>query len=141
MTVIPDSAFGQRVRQRLHDEHVVWLTTVGSNGTPQPNPVWFLWEPDTESVLVYNAVKAARLAHIAVRPHVALNFDADANGGDVVVLTGTAERAVAVPAPDGHEAYLAKYGEGIAGIGSDPAKFARDYAEPVRITINRVRGF
>ena len=141
MSVIPDSEFGQRVRRRLHEDHLIWLTTVGFDGTPQPNPVWFLWEEDTETVLVYNAVKAARLAHIAVRPHVSLNLETDADGDDVVVLIGTAERPTGVPAPDQHQAYLTKYDEDIVRIGFDQARMAREFAEPVRITINRVRGF
>ena len=48
MTVLPDAGtpFGDRVRERLVDEQVIWLTTVGADGTPQPNPVWFLWTPE-----------------------------------------------------------------------------------------------
>jgi hypothetical protein len=38
-----------RVAQRLREDAVIWLTTVAANGTPQPNPVWFLW--DGHSVL------------------------------------------------------------------------------------------
>ena len=25
---------------------MAWMTTVGDDGTPQPNPVWFLWDED-----------------------------------------------------------------------------------------------
>ena len=25
---------------------MIWLTTMGSDGTPQPTPVWFLWDGD-----------------------------------------------------------------------------------------------
>lgn len=34
--------YGARVARRLQDEQVIWLTTVGRDGTPQPNPVWFI---------------------------------------------------------------------------------------------------
>ncbi len=47
---LPSTPFGARVAQRLREEHLIWLTTVGADGTPQPNPVWFLW--DGASVLV-----------------------------------------------------------------------------------------
>jgi hypothetical protein len=33
------SEFGQHVAKRLVKEQVIWLTTVSSDGTPQPNPV------------------------------------------------------------------------------------------------------
>jgi PPOX class probable F420-dependent enzyme len=141
MTVIPDSEFGRRVRSRLRDEQLIWFTTVGANGTPQPNPVWFLWEEQTETVLIFNATKAARLEHVAVRPRVSLNFQADESGDDVVVIAGVAEQALDVPPVDRHDAYLAKYGEGIEHIGSDREKFARDYSVPLRIRPTKVRGF
>jgi len=35
----PSTAFGERVRRLLRDERVIWITTVGKDGTPQPNPV------------------------------------------------------------------------------------------------------
>ncbi len=138
---IPDSEFGERVKQRLHDETLVWFTTTSANGTPQPNPVWFLWEPDRDSVLIYNATNAKRLEHIAVRPRVSLNFEADEHGGDVVVIAGVAEQALDAPANKDHEAYLAKYADGIQRLGSDPEKFARDYSVPVRVRFTKVRGF
>ncbi|HEU5025935.1 MAG TPA: hypothetical protein VFV01_13535 [Spirillospora sp.] len=44
--VIPDraTALGERVRRRLTRETTIRLTTVGRDGTPQPNPVGFLWD-------------------------------------------------------------------------------------------------
>ena len=141
MSVIPDSEFGARVRSRLATETLIWFTTVSDDGTPQPNPVWFLWEPDTESVLIYNATRAKRLEHVAVRPHVSLNFQADEHGGDVVVLLGVAEQALDAPDNKDHAAYFAKYADGITNIGSNPEKFAADYSVPLRIRLTRVRGY
>ena len=52
---LPDagSNFGRRVRERLRVEQVIWLTTTQADGTPQPNPVWFVWE-DPDTLIVYN---------------------------------------------------------------------------------------
>jgi PPOX class probable F420-dependent enzyme len=140
MAVIPDSDFGQRVHRRLRDEKVIWLTTTGEDGTPQPNPVWFLWEPDDEAVVIYNATDAKRLDRFALRPRVALHFDSNGQGGDIVVLTGVAEQALDVPQADGNEVYLAKYGESIGRMNSDPVKFAQAYSVPIRVRVSRVRG-
>ena len=43
--VLPDTTtpFGRQVARRLQEEPIGWLTTVGADGTPQPNPVWFFW--------------------------------------------------------------------------------------------------
>ena len=140
MAVIPDSDFGTRARRRLHDELVIWLTTTAADGTPQPNPVWFLWEDDADALLIYNANDAKRLDHVAVRPLVSLNFDGDGRGGDIIVLTGVAEQALDAPSADQHETYLAKYSGLIANMGSDPERFAQRYSVPLRVRVSRLRG-
>jgi Pyridoxamine 5'-phosphate oxidase len=74
--VIPDraTAYGERVRRRLTEEMTIWLTTVGRDGTPQPNPVGFLWDRG-DSLLTYSQTEARRLANIRRQPLVSLNFD------------------------------------------------------------------
>ncbi len=141
MTLIPDSEFGRQVRARLRDEQTIWLTTVGADGTPQPNPVWFLWDGESDDVLIYNANKAARLRHIADRPQVSLNFNTGPGGEDVVVFTGTAEVDSAAPPVDRNAPYLAKYTAGIQGLGSTAEQMAANYATVLRIRLAKVRGF
>jgi PPOX class probable F420-dependent enzyme len=136
----PSTDFGARVQRRLDAAHVAWLTTVGADGTPQPNPVWFLREGDT--VLIYNQPTARRLAHVARNPRVALNLDSDGDGGgDIVVLTGTAEIVAGHPLAHEVPAYIAKYGAAAARISGDTEAFARSYGVAMRITVDRVRGF
>src|SRR5436309_1632973 len=108
---LPDEAtpFGKRVRRRLREEQIVWLTTTGDDGTPQPNPVWFVWE-EPDGLLIYNRSNARRLEHLAPRPRVSAHFDGDGRGGDIVVFAGVAEQALEVPEPDFHKEYVAKYG-------------------------------
>ena len=52
MKIDTTTEFGQRVMRRLQEEVVVWLTTVDASDTPQPRPVWFLWEGET--FLIYS---------------------------------------------------------------------------------------
>lgn len=85
----PQKPFGERVARRLRDEPVIWLTTTGADGTPQPNPVWFYWDEESQSILIYSLSNAARLGHIDRNPRVSLNFDGNGKGGDIIVLTGT----------------------------------------------------
>jgi PPOX class probable F420-dependent enzyme len=139
--VLPDPAtdFGKRVRRRLSDEQVMWFTTVGGDGTPQSNPVWFLWE-DT-SVLVYNRSDAKRLTHIPSRPQVCLHFDGDGHGGDIVVLTGRAGVLAGHPLPHQLPGYLDKYRESMTRVSGSPEAFSQAYPVPVRVEVVRVRGF
>jgi PPOX class probable F420-dependent enzyme len=135
----PSTPFGRRVAQRLDADTLIWLTTVGSDGTPQPNPVWFIAEGT--SVLIYNRPDAVRLAHIRRRPRVALNFDSAADGDDVVVLVGTA--TIEPDQAPAHEvdAYREKYAERAAGISGDMERFAAEYSVALRVEVDRVRGF
>ncbi len=139
--VIPDraTAFGERVRQRLSGEMAIWLTTVGRDGTPQPNPVGFLWDGG-DSLLIYSQADARRLANIRRRPRVSLNFDSN-GGDDIVVLTGTAEILDDYPAVPGNPAWLEKYGAAIDARFGSAVKFAERFSVPVRIHLTRVRGF
>jgi PPOX class probable F420-dependent enzyme len=140
--VLPDPGtdFGRRVRERLSSERVIWFTTVGADGTPQPNPVWFLWS-DPATVLIYNRTDARRLAHIAANARVALHLDGDGEGGDIVVLTGRAELAPQTPPASENTDYLAKYGDAIIGVSGSVAQFAADYRVALTVQVERVRGF
>ncbi|WP_433174544.1 TIGR03667 family PPOX class F420-dependent oxidoreductase [Actinoallomurus sp. CA-150999] len=139
--VIPDkaTAYGERVRRRLTDEMTIWLTTVGPDGTPQPNPVGFLWDGG-DSLLTYSQTDARRLTNIRRQPLVSLNLDSN-GGDDIVVLIGTAEILDDHPAVSDNPAWLEKYGEAIDARFGDAVKFAERFSVPVRIHLTRVRGF
>ena len=142
MSVLPDPAsdFGARVRSRLAEETVIWLVTVPPSGVPQPNPVWFVFEAETESLLIYNLRAAKRLEHIDAHPQVAAHFDGNGRGGDIVVLAGELTRSADDPPANQNAAYLAKYGADIERIGMDADAFAARYSVPLRLRIARVRG-
>jgi len=135
----PETPFGERVARRLQEEAVIWLTTTGADGTPQPAPVWFLWEGET--FLIYTLASARRLAHIERNPRVALNFDGDGSGGDIIVFTGEARRVSDAPPADQNLAYAAKYRQLIAEEFQTAENFAQGYPVALRITPTKVRGF
>jgi PPOX class probable F420-dependent enzyme len=133
----PSSPFGRQVRDRLAQESLAWFTTVGQDGTPQPNPVWFLWEDG--SLLVYNTPRANRINHVRRRPQVSLHLNSR-NGGGIVVVTGTAEIVETEPPADQHQAYLAKYADAMAQVAGSTAAFARTYSVPIRVRPANIRG-
>jgi PPOX class probable F420-dependent enzyme len=133
------SAFGARVAAHLRDDIVVWFTTVAPGGTPQPSPVWFLWD-GADEVVVYSR-ESQRTTNIAGNPRVALNFRGDEEGSDIVILTGEARVDAGRPPCDQVPAYLAKYADPIANLRKTPAEFAAEYPVCVRITLTRLRGF
>jgi PPOX class probable F420-dependent enzyme len=132
------SEFGARVARRLEKEPIIWMTTIGPDGTPQPVPVWFLWID--EAFLIYSRPDKPKLRNIQHNPKVALNFDGDGGGGDIIVFNG--EAAIDPHAPPSNElpAYQEKYRERIAGIGMTPETFARGYSVAVRVKPTKIRG-
>jgi len=135
----PATTFGAKVRARLAEEAVAWLTVVAPDGTPQPNPVAFLWNGD-DRVLVYSQAGAARLSHLASNPRVALSFNNRHGFGDVVVLTGTAERALSEPPATDNARFMAKYADYLGDVGMDASWYAATFSEPITIRLRASRG-
>jgi len=128
---------GIRAAKRLNEEHIAWLTTVTEKGMPQPNPVWFYW--GGEEILIYSQPSAHKVGNIARNANVSLNFQANSEDGDVVVLTG---RALVEKNPPPHDPkYIQKYHEKILGFGLTPETFAKSYSVLIRMSPKSLRGF
>jgi PPOX class probable F420-dependent enzyme len=124
---------------RLRTENVAWITTVTPGGQPQSSPVWFLWEED--EFLVYAQPHSWKVRNIRANPQVSLHLNSDAEGGQVVTFEGSARIPGGHPLAHEVAAYLAKYREGIAGIGMTPEQMGAEYATALRITATRVRAY
>ncbi len=130
--------FGARVARHLREEMIVWLTTVTPSGAPLPRPVGFLWDGG-ENVTVYSQ-PGARIRNIGRNPRVTLNFRGDAIGGDIVVLSGTAEVNESGPRADEDGAWVAKYVTEWERAGMTAESFAQRFSVPVRVRISAVHG-
>jgi PPOX class probable F420-dependent enzyme len=138
MQIDTTTDFGKRVERRLREETVVWLTTVRRDGTPQPAPVWFLW--DGESVLMYSHPNQQKQRNIERNPKVSLHFDSDGHGGNIIVISGEARIVADAPPATEVPEYVAKYAEPVKQIGMDAASFAQTYSLAIRITPTDLRG-
>lgn len=134
-----NSPLGQIIQSRLHQEQIIWLTTVDAGLTPQPRPVWFHW--DGETVLIFSQPSAAKVRHVQRNPRVALNFNTDAEGGQVGVLIGEARQATQPLAPARLQAYIAKYAQGIRDLGMTPESMLAEYSVALLVTPLEMRGF
>ncbi len=133
------SRFGRRVNRRLRLEKIIWLTTTDSHHTPQPRPVWFHW--DGRTVLIFSERSAAKVRHIAHNPRVALNFNSNEDGDDVVVLIGEARILRNPPSAGRVRAYLRKYRQGIKDIGMTAPQLMATFAVPILVHPKAMRGF
>lgn len=134
------SAFGKRVERRLFEDPLIWLTTVDLQGAPQPSPVWFTW--DGSQLLVYSEPGKPKLRNIAANPRVALNFDGDGEGGNIVIIRGKARVAPEMPAATDVPEYARKYDRGgyYKRIGMTGSTFARQYSVAIVIEPVGLRG-
>lgn len=134
-----DEKFAKKVGRRLLKERVGWLVTVGSDLSPQPRPVWFLW--DGKTILLFSQPKARKIAHLAKNPKVAFLLNTDDEGSHVVVLLG--EAAVAADCPPAHKVpgYFKKYRHGIAELDLTAEEFSRDYSVAIRFRPDNLRGW
>ena len=134
------STFGQAVKEHLKNQYVIWLTTVDSNLTPQPRPVWFIWED--ESFLIFSQAKAHKVAHIKKNPKVALHFNTDESGDKhVIVFTGEASIDTNCPPAYQADAYFEKYKQGISDLDLTPEEFSNEYSVALRIQPTEIRGW
>ena len=73
-------------------------------------------------------------------PRVALNFDGNGSGGDIIVITGQAQVSSDDPSADQLPVYVEKYRDFIARGFGTPERFAAIYSVPLRIHPIAVRG-
>jgi PPOX class probable F420-dependent enzyme len=136
----PSTPFGARVARRLREDRLIWFTTVDEKGTPQPTPVWFLWDETNSTILIYSLAGAKRLKHLQHNPRVALNFDGNGSGGDIIVITGEAYVSTDDPPADRLPIYAEKYREFIARGFKTAEAFAAKYPITLRIRPTAIRG-
>jgi PPOX class probable F420-dependent enzyme len=129
---------GAHVAQRLHDDLIVWLTTVSPRGAPITIPIWFLWDGG-DSLLVYSQPNTAKLRNIEANSRVCAHLNDEGAGQDIVIMIGTAELSDDPPA-DQIDVYIQKYLSLIDGYGWTPESFAADYSVPFRLKVERLRG-
>ena len=132
--------FGAKTARRVVEEKLAWLTTVDRTGTPQPNPVWFVW--DDGSFVVFSKPNQAKLANIARAGRVSFTFEATADEEQITIFTGRAElvdratidRTIL-------DRYAAKYAEGMARIELSRAAYEAAYTAVIRVTPEKLRGW
>jgi PPOX class probable F420-dependent enzyme len=138
MIIDTSTEFGARVRRRLDEEQIGWLTTVRPDGMPQPVPVWFHW--DGETFLILSHPNARKVRNLAGNPNASLHLNSDDQGGNVVILTGQARADMGWPSDERLAAYFAKYAQGIRLLNTTPESLADEYSTAIHLRPTRVSG-
>jgi PPOX class probable F420-dependent enzyme len=129
-----------KAKRLVKNEYIVWLTTVDSVLTPQPRPVWFIWEND--SFLIFSQPDAYKIQHIKQNAGVSLHFNTDETGDkNVIVYKGKAVIDANVPPAHKIPAYIRKYRKGILELGMTPEEFSDKYSSAIRVSPTSLRGW
>jgi len=139
VTVEKATRTGTRVARRLRSEEIIWLTTVRQDGTPQPSPVWFLW--DGSEFLIYSQPDKPKLRNIKRNKRVALHLNSDESGGEMAAFAGEARIDRRAPTAKDVPDYVRKYARGIKSIGMDPDSFSKSYSVAIRVRPTSVRAW
>ena len=132
--------FGAKVVNRIGAQKLAWLTTVDSKGTPQPNPVWFIW--DDGSIVMFSRPDQAKLKNIARSGRVSFNLEATEDEEQITIFTGHAEIVDRATIPQELlDRYAEKYAQGMINIELPRDKYEAAYTEIIRITPEKLRGW
>jgi PPOX class probable F420-dependent enzyme len=124
------------VQQRLTDDLIAWMSTVGTEGRPHSVPVWFLFSSDGTFV-VYSQPGKRKLDAIRSNPYVALGLDVTSVGKDVVRVEGSASVDNDLPQASEHAQFRAKYADLAANTFGEFDRFSQMFSVPILITPHR----
>ena len=114
-----------QILERLAKEQIIWLTTAKADGTPLPNPVWFLW--NGEQFLIFTEADSVKMKNMTRNARVALNLNSDSDGGNIAIFQAEAEINPAPINEDELNSYVSKYSEGMQRIGLSTGVLIADY--------------
>lgn len=132
-TVAP-SAF-RRIDRLLHEEPVVWLSTVRPDGGPHLVPIWFSW--DGREILIASKPNAQKIRNLRANPVVMLAIGEAEDDFDVGLLEGRAELLDAPSAAVLPASHCAKYRSQMSAIGLSQDEFLATYSQVIRIVPTR----
>ena len=129
--------FSDEVAIRLGGEQMIWLTTTKADGTPLPNPVWFLW--NSGEFVVLTVPDSVKWKNMRRNPSVAFNFNTiSVDGSDVAIFQARANLDCAPLSDAEFQAYLTKYERGMEQLGLTREILKSSY-QPVRFKLLKYR--
>ncbi len=134
------TAYGAKVADQVVERKLGWLTTVGSDGTPQPNPVWFIW--DDGRFIIFSEPGQAKLKNIARSGRVSFNLEATEDEEQITIFTGNAtEIERGTISQELLDAYAAKYVQGFINIKLTRTEYEAKYRAVIEFRPEKVRGW
>ena len=130
-------AMNAHIAERLQKEPIIWLSTVRPDQRPHLVPVGFLWD-NNEEILIISKPENQKIRNIRQNKNVALALETLDEGGDVVLLDGTAEILSTPSSEVVSPAYITKYGQTMQEMGWKLEDMMQEYSQVIRIKLTRV---
>jgi PPOX class probable F420-dependent enzyme len=128
----------EHVLHRLLSEQMIWLSSVRADNRPHLVPVWFLWEEETGTILIFSQPNNQKIRNLRQNPNVVLSLDTASGGGDIVLFEGKAELLPENSFSIANAgAYIKKYAQAIKGMNSTPEGMGQQYTQAIRIAPTR----
>ena len=127
-----------RIERFLETEPVVWLSTIGEDGSPHLVPTWFAW--DGSEIVIRSKPGASKVRNLQRDPRAMLAMGDAEDDFDVGLLRATA-RLETTADPVLPPLFERKYARQIASLGLTPTEFARTYSQSIRLTPLRALGW
>ena len=126
-----NSEKGAHADERLRNNIIGWFTTVRPDGRPHTVPVWFLWDGST--ILIFSGVNL-KVRNLRSNPNVTLALDQSDEGGDAIVIEGTAELLDDPDIKTTLPAYAQKYAGLLESYGWTAESMSPNYPQAIRVT-------
>jgi PPOX class probable F420-dependent enzyme len=127
-----------RIERFLETEPVVWLSTIGADGSPHLVPTWFIW--DGSEIVIRSKPGASKVGNLRRDPRAMLALGDAEDDFDVGLLRATA-RLESTSGPDLPPLFEHKYASQIARLGLTPTEFARTYSQSIHLRPARALGW
>lgn len=138
-TIDTSTEFGAKVAQRIEEQKLAWLTTVSGDGTPQPNPVWFIF--DNGTFVIFSQPNQAKLTNIRRTGRVSFNLES-IDEETITIFTGHAEIVPYESIPKSLlDRYIERYTEGLKNLKMTREEYEATYTVPIRFTPEKLRGW
>lgn len=120
------------IDERLRSEHIIWLSSVKQNGEPHMVPVWFLW--DGKTILIFSQPNTQKMRNLQHDRRVMLALNTTPDGGEVLMIKGTAELGESADMKNEIPALAEKYKQEIQDFGWTAESMLQDYSKAIRVT-------
>jgi len=128
-----------RLTRFLETEPVLWLSTVGPDGSPNLVPTWFVW--DGMHITIVSKPGARKARNLAHDPRATVALGDAEDDFDVGLLRARANLLPTSTPPALPDGFLAKYASQITELELTPVQFAATYAQQIQLTPTRALGW